>query len=56
MLLELISRHLTQEAGIIGSCVDQDSDSLGQRWWYMWGIWSIFPTTGSTRTVMRMSP
>jgi hypothetical protein len=29
MLLELITRHLVQEAGIICGRIDQGSDSLG---------------------------
>jgi hypothetical protein len=56
MPLKLITRHLTQEAGIICSSIDQGSDSLDQRWWYRWRIRSIFPTMGSPRTVMRTSP
>jgi hypothetical protein len=56
MLLELITRHLVQEADIICSSIDQGSDSLDQCRWYRWRIRSVFPTTGSPRTVMRASP
>jgi hypothetical protein len=56
MLLELITRHLVQEAGIICGSIDQDSDSLGQCQWYRRWVECIFSTTGSSRVVVRMSP
>jgi hypothetical protein len=56
LLLKLISRHFTQKAGVVSGRIDQGSDSLGQRWWYRWWIGRVFPTTGSTGTVMCTSP
>jgi hypothetical protein len=64
VLVEELSRHVARidyspshaKAGIICSRIDQGSDSLGQCWWYRWQIRSIFLTTGSPCTVVRMSP
>jgi hypothetical protein len=55
LLLKLLSRHFTKEAGVVSGRGDQGGDSLGQRGWNLWWIWGIILTTGCSRTVMCMS-
>jgi hypothetical protein len=56
LLLKLMSRHFTQKVGVVSGRIDQGSDSLDQRWRYQRWIGRVFPTTGSTGTVMCTSP
>jgi hypothetical protein len=52
LLLKLLSRHFTKEAGVVSGRGDQGSDSLSQRGRNRRWIWCIILATGCSRAVM----